>query len=168
MLCRESELGWRLYKHRNGYAIGRTRVSFARRVWPLAPLLVPLLLVAVLVPVADATVRLALYALPGFLFVGLWLLRPKEVRIDLRSRVVVGRDFALEFPFSRVNVDTRYDKDAGVYGVYLRDAEPTNSTPPWQALAWEATTEAEANASADDFRDWGIGSPTQHPGSQAR
>jgi hypothetical protein len=103
--------------------------------------------------------RIAYGTLPFSFLISLWFFRPTELWINVRSRLVMGRNFSPQLPFSHLMIEIRHDADSEAHSVYLKDTEPSSASNAWEVLAWKGNTEVEASAIADEFRDWRIGTP---------
>jgi len=126
----------------------------------LAQTAAPALLIFVGLLAKDTIdLRIACGTLPFSFVFGLWFFRPTELYISVRSRLVIGRHSAPRLAFSRLKIATRYDADSETCSVVLKDAMPSSESETWEALAWRASTEAEAKAVAEEFQSWGIETP---------
>jgi hypothetical protein len=103
----------------------------------------------------------ALGALPFTLLMGLYCFRPGLLYVRPRRRIL--GDTAGGVPFAWLRIEVGKDSESQLHTVSLKGAEPMETTDgrtrEWKRLVWEATTEAEASALAEEFRAWGIGTP---------
>jgi hypothetical protein len=163
MLLRENELGWRLYKTVYGFAITRAHLPLRSHLVQLGPAALNLLLIAAAWLLGGDTKRMqpALYALPFTFLIGLYCFRPGVLYVRPRHRTL--GDTAGGVPFSWLRIEVDQDCERGLHRVYLKGAEPLEQTEThtreWKRLAWEANTEAEASAIAEEFHAWGISTP---------
>jgi hypothetical protein len=163
MLLRKNELGWRLYKTVYGFAIKQPHVPLRSRLGQLSPVALNLLLVGVVWLAGGDTDKMVpvLGALPLTLLMGLYCFRPGILYVRPRRRIL--GDTAGGLPFAWLRIEVGKDSESRLHTVSLRGAEPMETTKgrtrEWKRLVWEATTEAEASALAEEFRVWGIGTP---------
>jgi hypothetical protein len=163
MLLRENELGWRLYKTAYGFAIKQPHVPLRSHLGQLGPVALNLLLVAVVWLVGRDTKRIesVLGILPFTLLMGLYCFRPGILGVRPRRRTL--GDTSGGVPFGWLRIEVGKDSENQLHTVYLKGAEPLETTGTrtcgWKRLVWESTTEAEASALAEEFRAWGIGTP---------
>ncbi len=163
MLLRENDLGWRLYKTVYGFAIRQPYVPLRSRLGQLTPVALNLLLVGTVWLAWGDTGKMvpALGALPFTLLIGLYGFRPGILYVRPRRRIL--GDTAGGVPFAWLRIEVGKDSGSRLHTVSLKGAEPVETTEgrtrEWKRLAWEAATEAEASALAEEFRVWGIGTP---------
>jgi hypothetical protein len=163
MLLRKNELGWRLCKTMYGFAIKRPHMPLRSHLIQLGPVALNLLLVgyAWLVGGGTTGIKAAFGALPFTLLLGLYCFRPGVLWVRPRRRIL--GDTAGGVPFAWLRIEVGKDRESQLHRVYLKGAEPLETTGThtrdWRRLVWEATTEGEASGLAAEFRAWGIGTP---------